>query len=230
MNNFKIPNQLKMSFMLWTIFGAITLLFMTGCKVTQIDNVKNEYRSNDGKIESEFKTKLTSIDVNNQEVITQQEKILMLDEKLEESMAEFDNMFAVEIREIEVEKDKLTSEMSDGRQSSSALAKDTSNPESQPKSASNSSEGNEGGSGEQSAPGKNYGEIMGKNNNYIVQSTSSQGSLPGKGKNMIIPEDIPSGESDDIIARQIREAAISEKNPKLKEKLWEEYRTYKGAQ
>jgi hypothetical protein len=224
MNNFKIPNQLKMSFMLWTIFGAITLLFMTGCKVTQIDNVKNEYRSNDGKIESEFKTKLTSIDVNNQEVITQQEKILMLDEKLEESMAE------LEIREIEVEKDKLTSEMSDGRQSSSALAKDTSNPESQPKSASNSSEGNEGGSGEQSAPGKNYGEIMGKNNNYIVQSTSSQGSLPGKGKNMIIPEDIPSGESDDIIARQIREAAISEKNPKLKEKLWEEYRKYKGVQ
>ena len=37
-------------------------------------------------------------------------------------------------------------------------------------------------------------------------------------------------ESDDIIARQIREAAISEKNPKLKEKLWEEYRKYKGVQ
>jgi hypothetical protein len=47
---------------------------------------------------------------------------------------------------------------------------------------------------------------------------------------MIIPEDIPSGEGDNIIARQIREAAISEKDPKLKEKLWEEYRTYKGAQ
>ena len=211
MNNFKIPHQLKMLFMLWTILGAITLLLMTGCKVTQIDNVKNEYRSNDGKMESEFKTKLTSVDVNDQEVVTQQEKILMLDEELEESMAEFDNMFAVEIREIEAEKDKLTSEMSDGRQSSSALAEDTSNPDSQPKSASNSSEGNEGGSGEQSAPGKNYGKIMGKNNNYIVQSTSSQGSLPGEGKNMSIPEDIPSGESDDIIARQIREAAIKRK-------------------
>ena len=230
MNNFKIPHQLKMSFMLWTIFGAITLLLVTGCKATQIHNVKNEYRSNESKMEPEFKTKLISTDVNDQEIITQQEKILMLDEKLEKSMAEFDNMFAVKIREIEAEKDKLTSEMSDSRQSSSALAKDTSSSESQPKSASNSSEGNEGGTGEQSAPGKNYGEIMDKNNNYIVQSTSSQGSLPGKGKNMIIPEDIPSGESDDIIARQIREAAINEKNPSLKEKLWEEYRKYKGIQ
>ena len=154
----------------------------------------------------------------------------MLDEKLEKSMAEFDNMFAVKIREIEAEKDKLINEMSDGRQSSSALVEDASNSDSQPKSASNSSEGNEGGSGKQSAPGKNYGKILGKNNNYIDQSTSSQSSLPGEGKNISIPEDIPSGESDDIIARQIREAAISEKNPKLKEKLWEEYRKYKGAQ
>jgi hypothetical protein len=230
MNNFKISHQLKIFFMLWTIFGAITLLLMTGCKVTQIHNVKNEYKNNDGKMESEFKTKLISVDADDQEIVTQQEKILMLDEKLEKSMAEFDNMFAVKIREIEAEKDKLINEMSDGRQSSSALVEDTSNSDSQPKSASNSSEGNEGGSGKQSAPGKNYGKILGKNNNYIDQSTSSQSSLPGEGKNISIPEDIPSGESDDIIARQIREAAISEKNPKLKEKLWEEYRKYKGAQ
>ena len=230
MNNFKIPHQLKMLFMLWTILGAITLLLMTGCKVTQINNVKNEYRNNDGKMESKFKTKLISVDVNDQEVVTQQEKILMLDEELEKSMAEFDKMFAVKIREIEAEKDKLTSEMSNGKQSSSALAKDTSYSDSQPKSASNSNEDNEGGSGEQSASGKNYGKIMGKNNNYIVQSTSSQSSLPSEGKNISIPEDIPSGESDDIIARQIREAAINEKNPKLKEKLWEEYRKYKGVQ
>ena len=222
MNNFKIPHQLKMFFMMWTIFGAITLLLMTGCKVTQINNVKNEYRSNDGKMESKFKTKLISVDVDDQEIVTQQEKILMLDEKLEKSMAEFDKMFAVKIREIEAEKDKLTSEMSDSKQSSSALAEDTSNSDSQPKSASNSNEDNEGGSVEQSASGEN--------NNYIVQSTSNQSSLPGEGKNMIIPEDIPSGESDDIIARQIREAAINEKNPKLKEKLWEEYRKYKGVQ
>ena len=173
-------------------------------------------------METKFKKKLSSVDVEDQEIITKQEKRLMLDEKLEKSRAEFDKMFAVKSREIEAEKDKLTSEMSDSKQSSSALAEDTSNSDSQPKSASNSNEDNEGGSVEQSASGEN--------NNYIVQSTSNQSSLPGEGKNMIIPEDIPSGESDDIIARQIREAAINEKNPKLKEKLWEEYRKYKGVQ
>ena len=42
-----------------------------------------------------------------------------------------------------------------------------------------------------------------------------------------IPPDIPSAEGDDIIARQLREAAIKEKDPDLKAKLWDEYRKYK---
>ena len=169
MNNFKIPHQLKMLFMLWTILGAITLLLMTGCKVTQINNVKNEYRNNDGKMESKFKTKLISVDVNDQEVVTQQEKILMLDEELEKSMAEFDKMFAVKIREIEAEKDKLTSEMSNGKQSSSALAEDTSYSDSQPKSASNSNEDN----GEVLVSNLLQEKIMGKSWAKIITTLSS---------------------------------------------------------
>lgn len=43
----------------------------------------------------------------------------------------------------------------------------------------------------------------------------------------VVPDDIPDGRDDDIVARQIREAAIAEKDPKLREKLWEEYRKYK---
>jgi hypothetical protein len=42
------------------------------------------------------------------------------------------------------------------------------------------------------------------------------------------PEDIPSGNDDDIVARQIREAAESESDPVLREKMWEEYRRYKN--
>ncbi len=33
--------------------------------------------------------------------------------------------------------------------------------------------------------------------------------------------------SDDIVARQIREAAMSEKDPELRQKLWDEYKKYK---
>jgi hypothetical protein len=34
-------------------------------------------------------------------------------------------------------------------------------------------------------------------------------------------------DDDDVVARQLREAAEQEKDPEVKEKLWEEYRKYK---
>ncbi|MGD9602429.1 MAG: hypothetical protein AB7O21_13625 [Gammaproteobacteria bacterium] len=40
---------------------------------------------------------------------------------------------------------------------------------------------------------------------------------------------LPEGSDDDIVARQLREAAERETDPVLKKKLWEEYRNYKGG-
>lgn len=42
------------------------------------------------------------------------------------------------------------------------------------------------------------------------------------------PEDVPVTVDDDIIAKQLREAALAEDDPALRERLWEEYRKYKG--
>jgi len=42
------------------------------------------------------------------------------------------------------------------------------------------------------------------------------------------PEDIPILVDDDIIARQLREAALAEDDPALRDRLWEEYRKYSG--
>ncbi len=47
------------------------------------------------------------------------------------------------------------------------------------------------------------------------------------GDNSNLPPDIGDGSDDDIVARQLREAAIAEQDPDLKEKLWDEYRKYK---
>ncbi len=44
------------------------------------------------------------------------------------------------------------------------------------------------------------------------------------------PGDIPSGSDDDVVARQLREAAMREPDPALREKLWQEYRKYKGIE
>ncbi len=39
--------------------------------------------------------------------------------------------------------------------------------------------------------------------------------------------DMPDGSDDDVVARQLREAAEKERDPELRKKLWEEYRRYK---
>jgi hypothetical protein len=41
------------------------------------------------------------------------------------------------------------------------------------------------------------------------------------------PADVGDGADDDVVARQIRKAAESERDPQLREKLWDEYRKYK---
>jgi hypothetical protein len=43
-----------------------------------------------------------------------------------------------------------------------------------------------------------------------------------------VPDDIPSDRNDDVVARQIREAAMSEPDAELRERLWDEYRRYTG--
>ena len=49
--------------------------------------------------------------------------------------------------------------------------------------------------------------------------------LPGSGK---IPDDIPPADNDSVLEEQIRQAAMNETDPVIKEKLWNEYRKYKG--
>ena len=44
-----------------------------------------------------------------------------------------------------------------------------------------------------------------------------------------VPPDVGDGKNDDVVARQLREAATSEKDPAIREKLWEEYREYKKS-
>jgi len=52
-------------------------------------------------------------------------------------------------------------------------------------------------------------------------SAEAEGAYP-------VPEDIPGGDNDDVVARQIREAAMNEPDPELRERLWDEYRRYTG--
>ena len=65
-------------------------------------------------------------------------------------------------------------------------------------------------------------------------STASYGEGAGPGSQQHKtgtrqPPNIPDGSDDDVVARQLREAAEKETDPELKKKLWEEYRKYKAG-
>ncbi|HSG92529.1 MAG TPA: hypothetical protein VK999_02365 [Methylotenera sp.] len=62
----------------------------------------------------------------------------------------------------------------------------------------------------------------------LQDSESGTTQSPASARNGAIPEDIPAANNDDAIAAQIRLAAESETDPEIREKLWNEYRKYKG--
>ena len=75
------------------------------------------------------------------------------------------------------------------------------------------------GEGSQTADGKEDGEASGK---------QRKGDYANSGSSA--PQGLPDGSDDDVVARQIREAAEKETDPELRKKLWEEYRKYKQSQ
>lgn len=63
-------------------------------------------------------------------------------------------------------------------------------------------------------------------------TTSAPEGQPPVGSNDAdrVPVDVGDGHDDDVVARQIREAAMKEEDPAIRDKLWEEYRRYKNSQ
>lgn len=89
--------------------------------------------------------------------------------------------------------------------------------------------GTESDEGKQSSSG---GSVMSPGNSRIPTSLPSKNTTPGEYTHKQveqIPADIPSGDDDDVLASQIRQAAITETDEELRGKLWEEYRRYKKA-
>lgn len=74
--------------------------------------------------------------------------------------------------------------------------------------------------------GGRAGQATGLGSTPDLSGETSGHPSPAAGAPSIAPVDTA---DDDIVARQLREAAEREPDPVLKEKLWQEYRNYKGA-
>ena len=88
-------------------------------------------------------------------------------------------------------------------------------------------------------PDKETFEENGENPTMVEvrESPTQQGRMPegaelasaDNGASPLIPDDIPDPQGDDIVAQQLREAAIAESDSDLRAKLWEEYKRYKAG-
>jgi len=83
-------------------------------------------------------------------------------------------------------------------------------------------EGAMGGMSGGGAAGGGGSDSMGSNNPNPVAGMSEEEVAKRT------PDDIEVVMDDDIVAKQLREAALAEEDPQLRERLWEEYRKYKG--
>ena len=132
---------------------------------------------------------------------TEEEKIRRLEKELEQALAQFDNCI--------VEESKSLKE-SGGGGGAAASASTTA-------SGENESENLKESSSTPSTSIMSDGDINLEESSR--QSSSSNGS---------IPKDVALIDDDDIVATQLRELAMSEKDPNLRDQLWDKYREYKG--
>lgn len=67
-----------------------------------------------------------------------------------------------------------------------------------------------------------------QNQNSLENNSTSSLNQNNIGSNGKIPEDIPIDNNDDILAEQIKNAALKETDPERKKKIWNQYRKYKN--
>jgi hypothetical protein len=147
--------------------------------------------------------------------------------KFDKSLGQFDEKLLREQDRVKARKPQASVEDSGGGDGSDSGSGTGSGAESG-ESENGATEGEQ--SGDQSEGQSN--EQGGEQSNEQGSGTSSGGDQDASGSRggssrSSAPPDTPDGHDDDVIARQLREAAEKETDPELKRKLWEEYKRYK---
>jgi hypothetical protein len=161
------------------------------------------------------------------------DRVTVLDRTLDESLAEFDAMLLIEMERIKKRSAERMSDLSDEATEVARRLKEK-GIDLDMKEVSESTTESERETGE-SETEMDSGQRGREEDIESTESGSEQRSEdagPGGeersgGKQTRTVEDET---DDDIVARQLREAAEKETDPELKEKLWKEYEDYKRGQ
>lgn len=159
------------------------------------------------------------------------DELAVLDQKLNDSLAEFDDMLLKELDDIRAKSENHMKNISD---EAAEVAKrlrekgvdvsspeDDSTDEQDQKSASEEDTKNRERGEEVAEQGGSYSKVPVTDSRHD-SSRSDDDATPGKRD-----KQTGSTQDDDIVARQLREAAEKETDPELKKKLWKEYEDYK---
>jgi hypothetical protein len=141
--------------------------------------------------------------------LTPAEQVAVLDAQLERGTGVFDAMILEEQAE----------------QRSEARERAATNPPPESASQGGGTAGDGGGMADAGEYGGGGGYSTGGG---MGGASQGGGTMPTNTAKYPPPADIPNGTDDDVVARQLREAAMREPDPAVREKLWDEYRKYKG--
>ena len=186
-------------------------------------------RHSSGKEDSSEPPKVSDQQIPEAQV---QDQVAELDRQLSASLSEFDALLLKEMETIETES---TAKMRDLAQEAADAARrlkekgveiDSDESESADETSEQDKEGQQGKTGDKDASRDEKGSEnqQGDGDDTVATADTPKGEGAGSKRD---PGSRYSKEDDDIVARQLREAAENETDPELKEKLWKEYEEYK---
>ncbi len=143
---------------------------------------------------------------------SREERTGELDRKLDASLRELDGLLMEE-------QEKLAEAASSGGSGSSGGTS----------GGLRSGSGGAGSSGSAESGSNPGGETSGGATGEESGGAVGGGGAGGGDTGSPAPDDVGDGSDDDIVARQLREAAMAEDDPELRERLWQEYRDYKAS-
>jgi hypothetical protein len=162
-----------------------------------------------------------SADINQQAEQTRGEQVAVLDAELNAGLGEYDERLLREQERVKAAT-PLPDEISGGGGGGQGDGDGDGDGEGE-----GEGDGGADADGGSDASGSDAGAADGEQSSSGTGSRGAGAGGRGQRSGSGTPPDIPDGSDDDVVARQLREAAEKETDPELKKKLWEEYRKYK---
>ena len=161
-----------------------------------------------------------------------EDRIKALDRQFNESLAAFDEMLLKELRILQAASAKRMKGLAEtaaeaGRQAGEKGREAAGEKGSSAEGAAGSAP--EAAKGEKAGAGSDQAKTSGSGKPGDAAGASQEAGAWGSGGTGAPPSTYTPSADDDIVARQLREAAERETDPELKAKLWKEYEEYKKS-